>query len=43
MMDNLNVHHDPLIAQMIHHAGHRLVFGAPYWLKDGPIEYFLLT
>jgi len=39
MMDTLNVHHDPLIAQMIFHEVHRLIHHAPYWPKDGPIEY----
>jgi transposase len=40
MMDNLNVHHDPLVLQMITNAGHSYAFRAPYWPKDGPIEYF---
>ena len=40
MLDNLNVHHDQLIQQMITGAGHRWVYRAPYWPKDGPIEYF---
>ena len=39
-MDNLGIHHDALVAQLIHAAGHRLVFRAPYWPKDGPIECF---
>ena len=40
MMDNLSTHHHNFIAHMIHGAGHYLVFRAPYWPKDGPIEYF---
>jgi hypothetical protein len=40
MMDNLNVHHHLLITQMVHEVGHRIIYRAPYWPKDGPIEYF---
>ena len=42
-MDNLNVHKHPLILDMIEDAGHRIVFRAPYWSCDGPIEYVFNT
>jgi hypothetical protein len=42
-MDNLYVHHNPLIAQMIFARGHRLAFRAPYYPVDGPIEYVFNT
>ena len=38
-MDTLKIHHDPVVEQMILTAGHRVVYRAPYWPKDGPIEY----
>ena len=38
-MDNLNVHKHPIILNMIHENGHRIVFRAPYWSCDGAIEY----
>lgn len=42
MMDELDidVFHNLFIIQKIIHAGHEVVFRAPYWSKDGPIEYF---
>ena len=42
-MDNLNVYKRPLILDMIEDAGHRIVFRAPYWSCDGPIEYVFNT
>lgn len=42
-MDNLNVHKNPMILNMIENAGHRIVFRAPYWSCDGPIEYVFNT
>ena len=42
-MDNLNIHKHPLILDMIEDAGHRIVFHAPYWSCDGPIEYVFNT
>ena len=42
-MDNLTSHHNRQIAAMIHAAGHRLVFRAPYYAVDGPIEYVFNT
>ena len=42
-MDNLNIHKHPLILDMIEDAGHRIVFRAPYWSCDGPIEYVFNT
>ena len=43
IMDNLNTHHDKIIAQVIHAAGHRIAFRAPYYPVDRPIEYFSNT
>ena len=42
-MDNLNIHKNPIILNLIHNAGHRVVFRAPYWSCDGPIEYVFNT
>ena len=42
-MDNLNVHKNPLILNMVQNAGHRLVFRAPYWPVDGAVEYVFNT
>lgn len=39
-MDNLNAHRNMIVQQIIHQAGHRVVFRAPYHPIDGPIEYF---
>ena len=38
-MDNLNIHKSPIILDLIAESGHRVVFRAPYWSCDGPIEY----
>jgi transposase len=38
-MDNLNTHRNLLVQQMIHAAGHRCVFRAPYYPVDSPIEH----
>ena len=38
--DNLTAHHSPLIRLLIDNNQHRLVFRAPYYPCDGPIEYF---
>ena len=38
-MDNLASHHSAGVAALIHGFGHRLVFRAPYYPMDGPIEY----
>jgi len=38
-MDNLTSHHNAQVSALIHTAGHRLVFRAPYYPVDGPIEY----
>jgi transposase len=43
MMDNLTSHHNLQISAMIHAAGHRLAFRAPYYPIDGPIEYVFNT
>lgn len=42
-MDNLNSHHENQVAAMIHAAGHRVVFHAPYYAVDCPIEYVFNT
>ena len=42
-MDNLNIHKHPVILDLIEQAGHRVVFRAPYWSCDGPIEYVFNT
>ncbi len=42
-MDNLNIHHNPLILQLITKSGHQYVFWAPYWSCDGTIEYTFNT
>lgn len=38
-MDNLNVHHHPILLDLITSRGHRYLFRAPYWSVDGPMEY----
>ena len=38
-MDNLNVHKNPAVVNVILNGGHRLVFRAPYYAVDGAIEY----
>lgn len=43
LMDNLASHHSAVIRQMIVGAGHRIVFRAPYYPVDGPIEYVFNT
>mmetsp|Transcript_18063 Transcript_18063/g.31107 ORF Transcript_18063/g.31107 Transcript_18063/m.31107 type:complete len:377 (+) Transcript_18063:246-1376(+) len=42
-MDNLNIHKHWIILEMIDNAGHKVVFRAPYWSCDGPIEYVFNT
>jgi len=39
IMDNLTSHHSAQVETLIHAAGHRIVFRAPYYPVDGPIEY----
>lgn len=43
IMDNLASHRNALIRQMIINAGHRLLFRAPYYPVDGPIEFVFNT
>jgi len=43
LCDNLNVHKNLLIGQLIQQAGHRRVFRAPYRPSDGPIEFLFNT
>ena len=42
-MDNLSAHKNQAVAALIHGHGHRLVFRAPYYPMDGPIEYIFNT
>ena len=42
-MDNLNAHTNPTIFARIIGAGHRILFRAPYYPVDGPIEYVFNT
>lgn len=42
-MDNLNAHHGARVKAAIYSRGHRLVFRAPYYPVDGPIEYVFNT
>ncbi len=42
-MDNMNVHHNPMISQLIRDSGHCYVFWAPYWSCDGAIKYVINT
>ena len=42
-MDNLNIHHNPVLLEMIANRGHRYLFRAPYWSVDGPMEYVFNT
>lgn len=43
IMDNLTSHHSAYVRQIIVNAGHRLVFRAPYYPVDGPIEFVFNT
>ena len=43
VMDNLTSHHNQQMAALIIGAGYRLVFRAPYYPIDGPIEYVFNT
>ena len=42
-MDNLSAHKNAAVAALIHGHGHRLIFRAPYYPVDGPIEYVFNT
>ena len=42
-MDNLNSHKNVQVVGMIYLYGHGVVFRAPYWAVDGPIEYVFNT
>ena len=42
-MDNLNTHWNQIVAAMINIHGHQIVFRAPYYPVDGPIEYVFNT
>lgn len=43
IFDNLGAHRNLLVLQVIYAAGHRVMFRAPYYPVDGPIEYFFNT
>ena len=43
LMDNLSAHHNGAVAALIYAHGHRLVFRAPYYPTDAPIEYVFNT
>ena len=43
IMDNLNVHRSPTVFALIVGAGHRVLYRAPYYPIDGPIEYVFNT
>ena len=42
-MDNLWSHRNQQMSAIIIGAGHRIVFCAPYYPVDGPIEYVFNT
>jgi transposase len=42
-MDNLNVHKNPVVEDLIESAGHSVIYRAPYWSVDGAIEYVFNT
>ena len=42
-MDNLNVHKNALVMELIIDGGHRVVYRAPYWEVDGAIDYVFNT
>lgn len=42
-MDNLNAHLNPTVLGLIINFGHRVLFRAPYYPVDGPIEYVFNT
>ena len=42
-MDNLNAHKNVAVIALIQHYGHGVVFRAPYWPVDGPIEFVFNT
>jgi len=42
-LDNLNLHKSPIVLNLIHTNGHRIVYRAPYWSCDGAIEYIFNT
>jgi hypothetical protein len=43
IMDNLSSHTNAYIRQIVNAAGHRIVFRAPYYPVDGPIEFVFNT
>ena len=43
VMDNLNVHKNPMVWMLIVNRGHQVVFRAPYWAVDDAIEYAFNT
>ena len=43
IVDNLQSHHNQQMVAFIITQGHRLIFRAPYYPVDGPIEYMYPT
>jgi hypothetical protein len=42
-MDTLNIHKVAIILALIDRHGHRVVYRAPSWYRDGTIEYIFNT
>ena len=42
-LSNISSHHNTQVVAMVLAAGHRIVFRAPYWPIDGPIEFVFNT
>ncbi len=42
-MDNLNIHKNPIVTDLIEGAGHCVVYHAPYWSCNGVIKYVFNT
>ena len=42
-MDNLNAHRNDGVVALIHAFGHGIVYRAPYYPIDGPIEFVFNT
>ena len=42
-MDNLNSHRNEAVVALIHLYRHRIVYRAPFWAVDAPIEYVFHT
>ena len=42
-MDNLAAHKNGVVVALIHLYGHGVVYRAPYWAVDAPIEFVFNT